>query len=59
MTGSAGASKTTTTPPNQEALPPRTEAEILEIVQRAKGRPLTDQERFLALEQARAIGEID
>jgi hypothetical protein len=34
------------------------EIEIIKALERCKGRKLTEQEIFLALEQARAIGEL-
>ena len=35
------------------------EQETIAVLARSKGRPLTQAEIFLALEQARAIGELD
>jgi hypothetical protein len=35
------------------------ELSVLALVERSHGRPLTKQEEFCALEQARMLGEID
>jgi hypothetical protein len=35
------------------------ECEIIAMLERDRGRPLTPQEIFLALEQAAMLGEID
>jgi hypothetical protein len=35
------------------------ELEIIITLERLDGRPLTPQEVYLALEQARAVGELD
>jgi hypothetical protein len=31
---------------------------VIEAMERGLGRPLTEQEEFLSLEQARALGEV-
>ena len=44
------------TKPKSEAVRSPEEQEIISALERSRGRPLTEQEAWLALEQARAIG---
>jgi hypothetical protein len=37
----------------------REEQSVIDYLERDNGRPLTPQEAWLALEQARAVGELD
>jgi hypothetical protein len=44
-------------PPTTRALTPE-EQEIITLLETSRGRPLTEQEIYLSLEQARHIGEL-
>ena len=48
----------TTTPPTADQPLTAEEREIIDTLERSRGRPLTPEEINLSLEQARALGEI-